>query len=453
MKEALIKTLFAMTFIASAQAATLAIIDSGTDMKHQDIASYAWVNQKEIANNDRDEDRNGYPDDIHGWNFAEGNAEVIDYSYLGTLDDNIRKFFATQTKMFYGTATKEDIDWLKSMVKEEAFIKKLGIYGNFMHGTHVSGIAIKGVVDSKLLAVKLIPTEVKLPGQDLISSNFISIKGLKMKLAKFALGQLAKVQMNQMKEIAHYVDEHGADVANGSFGTGFNQAVMIVNVIYKALLKKDAPKEVAEELAHHFMVKLVEAGADFVAAAPKTLFVFAAGNDGMDNDEFPTSPTNVQADNVISVAATMGRSQIASFSNYGIVNVDVAAPGVAIRSSAPGDNYIEVSGTSQAAPYVANIATKVKEINPKLLPVDVKKIILATVDNKEWLKGKVLTSGIVNTERAQVAAFNSLTMDINEAISNSKISVNDIEEKIQGLVLRRQTVNVPVLSLPSPFQF
>ena len=41
----------------------------------------------------QDDDGNGYIDDVYGWNFAENNNQVIDYSYLGTLNDNIRKFF------------------------------------------------------------------------------------------------------------------------------------------------------------------------------------------------------------------------------------------------------------------------------------------------------------------------------------------------------------------------
>ena len=55
------------------------------------LIPYAWVNPVDIADNNRDEDGNGYQDDVHGWNFAEGNNEVIDYSYLGLLNDDIRE--------------------------------------------------------------------------------------------------------------------------------------------------------------------------------------------------------------------------------------------------------------------------------------------------------------------------------------------------------------------------
>ena len=63
----------------------------------------------------------------------------------------------------------------------------------------------------------------------------------------------------------------------------------------------------------------------------------------MDNDQFPTSPANIRADNSITVAATMGRDQLAVFSCYGATKVDVAAPGVTILSSIPGDEYLRVT--------------------------------------------------------------------------------------------------------------
>jgi subtilisin family serine protease len=47
----------------------VAIIDSGIDIKHEDIKDVVWVNTKEIPNNNIDDDKNGYIDDINGWNF------------------------------------------------------------------------------------------------------------------------------------------------------------------------------------------------------------------------------------------------------------------------------------------------------------------------------------------------------------------------------------------------
>ncbi|MFM7682044.1 MAG: S8 family serine peptidase, partial [Bacteroidota bacterium] len=45
------------------------VVDSGLDTDHPDLKDRIWVNQKEIAGNQIDDDKNGYVDDIHGWNF------------------------------------------------------------------------------------------------------------------------------------------------------------------------------------------------------------------------------------------------------------------------------------------------------------------------------------------------------------------------------------------------
>lgn len=433
--------------VVSVKAATIAIIDSGTDMQHEVIAPKAWVNASEIPGNNRDEDRNGYQDDIYGWNFAESNNQVIDYKYLDLINDDIRLFFAVQAKAIKGIATQEEINQMRELLKNEEFLARIQKFGNFMHGTHVAGISASKSEDAKILAVKLIPTEVKLPGQKLAES---ADKGLVETLVKKGIDALAKAQMTTLEEIAYYVAGHQATVANGSFGTGYPQAKMIVETVYKQILKKDPTAEDVEKYAKYFINALIKEAIRIPNAAPKTLFVFAAGNDGLNNDIYPTSPTNVQADNVISVAATIDFGALAPFSNYGEKMVDVAAPGVSIKSSIPGNDYLEVSGTSQAAPYVAGVAGLILDTNSKLTPKQVKAILMKTVDVKDFLNGKVSTSGVVNKERAFKAAELSLSMSVEEAISESRILINDIPAKEIGPV-STQFEKGMVLPLPTLF--
>ncbi len=60
----------------------VAVIDSGVDAEHEDLKSVMWVNEDEIPNNGIDDDKNGYVDDIHGWNFIGGkNGNVNEDSY------------------------------------------------------------------------------------------------------------------------------------------------------------------------------------------------------------------------------------------------------------------------------------------------------------------------------------------------------------------------------------
>tara|TARA_Y100000768_G_scaffold389039_1_gene391212 strand:- start:4287 stop:5642 length:1356 start_codon:yes stop_codon:yes gene_type:complete len=418
----------------NSNAATIAVIDSGVDTQHKDLVNNLWKNLVEVENNGRDEDRNGYPDDIYGWNFAEGNNLVIDRRYLGTFSADPYLFFEIQGKMMLGTASEAEIQWLRDKTKDPAFLQEMQKFGNFVHGTHVAGITVQDNQEGKILSVKLIPTEVnpffeglkqysQKNGDELSQEE----KNWRMRILKAGLTTLAGEQMKLLEEIAAYVGGHNADVANGSFGTGFNQAKMITDNAFRVIFQKDPTEEESDELATFFLDQLILSGRQMVGAAQDTLFVFAAGNDGSDNDKYPTSPTNIDADNVISVAATYKYDFIAPFSNYGEKTVDVAAPGMLINSQIPGNEYLKVSGTSQAAPFVANIAAQIKDTNKNLSPKDIKKIIMGTVDLKGFLNAKVKAKGIVNIERALQAARLSLATDIDSAIGEARVNVQDVQ--------------------------
>jgi subtilisin family serine protease len=64
----------------------VAVIDGGIDNEHEDLKANIWVNAKEIADNGIDDDKNGYIDDINGWNFlGNSNGENIDQANLEVL--------------------------------------------------------------------------------------------------------------------------------------------------------------------------------------------------------------------------------------------------------------------------------------------------------------------------------------------------------------------------------
>ncbi len=57
----------------------VAVIDSGIDIEHEDLREVIWVNEDEIADNGKDDDNNGYVDDVYGWNFIGGkNGAQVD---------------------------------------------------------------------------------------------------------------------------------------------------------------------------------------------------------------------------------------------------------------------------------------------------------------------------------------------------------------------------------------
>ena len=91
----------------------VAVIDSGVDYEHEDLKDVMWVNPKEIKGNGKDDDGNGYVDDIHGWNFIGGKGgnvsdETLEmtriYSELKAKTNRTKKEEAFYTKL------KEEIE-------------------------------------------------------------------------------------------------------------------------------------------------------------------------------------------------------------------------------------------------------------------------------------------------------------------------------------------------------
>ena len=123
------------------------------------------------------------------------------------------------------------------------------------------------------------------------------------------------------------------------------------------------------------------------ASAAGLLIVIAAGNDGTDNDRFPSVPSCYAAENphnAIVVMATDRFDERASFSNYGRATVDIAAPGVRIRTTCPfltdsSKGHRLYSGTSAAAAHVAGAAALLKSHEPKLTAGEIKDRLLTAV--------------------------------------------------------------------------
>ncbi|HSE19463.1 MAG TPA: S8 family peptidase [Pyrinomonadaceae bacterium] len=130
------------------------------------------------------------------------------------------------------------------------------------------------------------------------------------------------------------------------------------------------------------------------------LFVAAAGNSTVNNDRNPHFPSSYNVPNVISVAALDRHDQLASFSNYGVKSVAIAAPGVDILSTWLGDGYEEKSGTSMATPVVSGVAALVLAEHSRMSVDELKKKLLASSDPIVALKGKIATGGRINAAKA-----------------------------------------------------
>lgn len=137
------------------------------------------------------------------------------------------------------------------------------------------------------------------------------------------------------------------------------------------------------------------------------LIIAAAGNDGKDAGKNPEYPAAYERENVISVAASNSGGNLAWFSNYGALTVDLAAPGQDIYSTfnplysqTKTALYSTLSGTSMAAPHVTGAVGLIYAANPGLNWREVKDILLSTVSETPKLQGKTLSGGILNLEAA-----------------------------------------------------
>ena len=140
--------------------------------------------------------------------------------------------------------------------------------------------------------------------------------------------------------------------------------------------------------------------------ASSAVVVCAAGNSESNNDGNPMYPASYSSPHIIAVAATDNNDNLVTLpeygwgTNYGATSVDLAAPGTNIWSTYLDGNYISMSGTSMATPHVSGVAALVKSVNQSLTAVQIKNIILSTVDVKSSLSGKVASGGRLNAYKA-----------------------------------------------------
>lgn len=144
---------------------------------------------------------------------------------------------------------------------------------------------------------------------------------------------------------------------------------------------------------------------DVIAAYPRTLFVAAAGNDGVNVDAKPIYPCAVPLANVVCVGASDMNDAPATFAkgatNVGAQTVDLFAPGTKILSTWKSTtSYATAEGTSMAAPHVAGTLALIFAQNPALTATQAKAKLLAGVDRVAQLAGRAVTGGRVNAAGA-----------------------------------------------------
>ena len=247
---------------APGKGTVVAVMDTGVDYTHKDLADNIWVNEGEIPGNGIDDDGNGYVDDVHGVDFVEGDSDPMD---------------------------------------------------EHGHGTHVAGIIAMTPGNGGGVGVAY--------GAKIMCVRAGQANG------SFASTDIAKA--------IKYAADNGADVINMSFG-GTGRSYLVESALQDAF--------------------------------PSCVLVAAAGNDGLPTNDAKQAGYLFTEDiypagykYVIGVMATDNNKSLAYFSNWDFkegsgCEYEMAAPGVNIYSTLPGNRYACWSGTSMATPNVAAAA-------------------------------------------------------------------------------------------------
>jgi subtilisin family serine protease len=224
------------------------------------------------------------------------------------------------------------------------FLEDLGLFSNYIHGTHVAGIASKGNPFARILIARIT-----------FDYHLIPEKPTVEQARKDALAYQAAVD---------YFKAHGVRVVNMSWGGSLKD---VEDALEKnGVGDSDERKKEARQIFDIGKDGLYNA----LKSAPGILFVTAAGNSDNDVNFDEVIPSSFDLPNLITVAAVDQAGSETSFTSFG-KNVIAYADGFEVDSPIPGGSHLKLSGTSMASPEVANLAAKLFALDAKLTPADV----------------------------------------------------------------------------------
>lgn len=471
---------------APMQDVIVAIIDSGTDIEHEDLKGNVWVNEDEIAGNGVDDDGNGYIDDMHGWNFIGGpdGTHVRDDTYeLTRIYASLRDDYLGVKREDIADDQLEEYDYFQE-IKKEFEAKKTE---NDQILTNIKNInqailgskQIFGVTSLDSLTAEqkeLKPTDGPYLQQAKGLVQFLDENGLTEADIDEALEQfqsLSDYGLNPDFNPRHIVGDDYADLTYRFYGNNDVKAIRndhgthvagivgavrdndigingIANV--KLMILRTTPngderdKDVANAIRY-----AAENGAkvmnmsfgkgyspekDYVDAAVKfadslgVLLVSGAGNDATNVDSTESFPNKYyksggKAEAFLTVGASSwkeGEELTATFSNYGKENVDIFAPGVDVYSTYPDNKYKAEDGTSMASPVVAGVAALIMAYYPELTAVQVKNILMETSTKPNTMVNRPGSESLV--------PFSSLS--VSGGIVNAYEALKRAEEIVNG---------------------
>tara|TARA_R110000751_G_scaffold937_2_gene3201 strand:- start:9120 stop:10850 length:1731 start_codon:yes stop_codon:yes gene_type:complete len=418
----------------------VAVIDNETDINHKDLAHQIWVNKMEIADNQIDDDNNGYVDDMQGWNFL-GNAQGDNNKYVNFESTRILRkltpYFKEKDTLNLSIKDSKLFSYYQKVKKRHEvrlkyFLAKKDNYDR-LHDYYFAAVKeIAPYFKNKPYTLEAIDSLKQSKSTNIDDFHFLVMTdclknniddALVLKEKKHATNMVEKLLVieyndreiqgdnpdditdtiygnNLMSNNVEFLN-HGTKMSGIITGISRNNEVEIMPLAISAF-GDEHDKDIALSIRY-----AVDNGAkvinmsfwkefslyeDWVLDAIKyaekndVLIISIAGNDGLNLNHNLKYPNDKLADgievsdNFILAGASnysLNREFMLGYSNYGTIDVDLFAPGDYIYTTAPLNEYdAESNGTSSAAAITSGVAALIRSYYPDLTASEVKHILM-----------------------------------------------------------------------------
>jgi subtilisin family serine protease len=421
----------------------VAVIDGGVDTAHVDLIANLWSNAKETAGNGRDDDSNGYVDDVRGWNFIGGkdgrnvHHDTYEVARLHALCTNAGPAGETLPAALRSQCERISRDFMQDKQEAEATLTQIQMIGTALDRAVPmlkQALGTDSLTVERVSALRAASPQVEQAKQIYLQLAANGLTQDEVEEARKSYDSRVKYGLDPAYNPRPIVGDKYTDTSEKAYGDrdvmgpdaghgthvagiiaavrGNNQGMDGVAPGARIMTVRTVPdgderdKDVANAIRY-----AVDNGAQIInmsfgkayspyksavdeavkyADSRGVLMIHAAGNEGEDLEQSANFPNasyegGGRAANWIEVGASSWKSAdslAAPFSNYGRQRVDVFAPGVDILSTVPGGGYEQESGTSMAAPVVSGLAALIMAYYPDLSAADVKRIILESATKR-----------------------------------------------------------------------